>query len=67
MGKSPRLLPPIHPGEILRTEFMEPLRFSMNRLALDLRIPVTRITEILHERRGSAPGPLFQHQCRLLA
>jgi len=31
---------------------MEPLGLSMNRLALDLRVPVTRIAEILHERRA---------------
>jgi addiction module HigA family antidote len=49
------LLPPIHPGEILRVDFMEPLRLSMNRLALDLRVPVTRIAEIVHERRGITP------------
>lgn len=55
MAKSQRLLPPIHPGEILRAEFMEPLRLSMNRLALDLRVPVTRIAEIVHERRGVTP------------
>jgi addiction module HigA family antidote len=34
---------------------MEPLRLSMNRLALDLRVPVTRIAEIVHERRGITP------------
>jgi antitoxin HigA-1 len=45
-------LKPVHPGEILREEFMEPLGLSMNRLALDLRVPVTRIAEILHERRA---------------
>jgi len=52
VSKSQKLLPPIHPGEILRAEFMEPLRLSMNRLALDLRVPVTRVAEIVHERRG---------------
>lgn len=52
MARSQRLLPPIHPGEILRAEFMEPLHLSMNRLALDLRVPVTRVAEIVHERRG---------------
>jgi len=36
--KTQKLLPPIDPGEILRAEFMEPLRLSMNR-ALDLRVP----------------------------
>lgn len=55
MAKSDKLLPPIHPGEILRAEFMEPLKLSMNRLALDLRVPVTRIAEIVHERRGITP------------
>ncbi len=55
MAKSQKRLPPIHPGEILRGEFMEPLQLSMNRLALDLRVPVTRIAEIVHERRGVTP------------
>jgi addiction module HigA family antidote len=55
IAKSQKLLPPIHPGEILRIEFMEPLHLSMNRLSLDLRVPVTRIAEIVHERRGITP------------
>ena len=55
MAKREKLLPPIHPGEILRADFMEPLGLSMNRLALDLRVPVTRIAEIVHERRGVTP------------
>jgi antitoxin HigA-1 len=45
-------LKPVHPGEILREQFMKPLALSMNRLALDLHVPVTRIAEIYHERRG---------------
>ncbi|HVB32935.1 MAG TPA: HigA family addiction module antitoxin [Patescibacteria group bacterium] len=45
-------LKPVHPGEILREEFMRPLGLSMNRLALDLRVPVTRISEIVGERRA---------------
>ncbi len=52
MPKTNKLLPPIHPGEVLRADFMEPMNLSMNRLALDLRVPVTRIAEIVHERRG---------------
>jgi antitoxin HigA-1 len=55
MPKVQKPLPPIHPGEILRADFMEPLGLSMNRLALDLRVPVTRIAEIVHERRGISP------------
>lgn len=41
-----------HPGEMLREEFMKPLGLSANRLALELRVPVTRISEIANERRG---------------
>ncbi len=47
-----RKLRPVHPGEVLREEFMEPLRLSMNKLATDLRVPTTRIAEIYHERRA---------------
>lgn len=48
-------LAPVHPGEILREEFMKPLGLTMNRLALELRVPVTRIGEIVHGRRGVSP------------
>lgn len=43
---------PIHPGEFLREDFLVPLRLSANALALALRVPVTRISEIVRERRG---------------
>jgi antitoxin HigA-1 len=55
MTKADKPLPPIHPGEILREDFMRPLGLSMNRLALDLHVPVTRIAEIVHQRRGISP------------
>ena len=55
MANVQKRLSPIHPGEILRAEFMEPIQLSMNRLALDLHVPVTRIAEIVHERRGITP------------
>jgi|SRR5579872_3895049 addiction module HigA family antidote len=45
-------LKPVHPGEILREEFMAPLGLSMNRVALDLRVPVTRIADIVNEKRS---------------
>jgi addiction module HigA family antidote len=51
MRKAETLMPPVHPGEILREDFMKPLALSINRLALDLRVPATRIGEIVHERR----------------
>ena len=46
------LMPPVHPGEILREDFLKPLGLSINRLSLDLHVPATRIGEIVHERRG---------------
>ena len=48
----PRKLKPVHPGEMLREEFLKPHGLSMNRLALDLRVPVTRIADIVAKRRG---------------
>ena len=47
-----RDLPPIHPGEQLREEFLKPLGITAYRLAKDIRVPVTRIQSILAERRG---------------
>jgi addiction module HigA family antidote len=44
--------PPVHPGEMLREEFMKPLGISINGLALELHVPVTRISQIVNERRG---------------
>jgi antitoxin HigA-1 len=45
-------MPVLHPGEMLREEFMKPLGLSANALAMELRVPVTRISEIIRERRG---------------
>jgi antitoxin HigA-1 len=45
-------LKPVHPGEILSEDFMKPYALSMNKLALELRVPVTRIADIVAERRG---------------
>lgn len=42
----------IHPGEILREEYMAPLNLNVNALSLSLGIPATRLHEIVHERRG---------------
>src|ERR1700683_2645510 len=43
---------PVHPGEFLREDFLAPLGLSANALAIALRVPVTRISEIVRERRG---------------
>jgi addiction module HigA family antidote len=51
MRNSETLVPPVHPGEILREDFMKPLDLTVNRLALDLHVPATRVAEIVHQRR----------------
>jgi antitoxin HigA-1 len=45
-------LPPVHPGEVLREDLMAPLGISINALARDLRVPVTRVSEIVNGRRS---------------
>lgn len=43
---------PVHPGEILREDYLIPLGLSANALAVALSVPATRIHEIINERRG---------------
>jgi addiction module HigA family antidote len=43
---------PVHPGQFLRDDFLVPMGLSANALAIALRVPVTRISEIVRERRG---------------
>lgn len=45
-------LPPIHPGEILMGEFLEPMGISQYRLAKDISVPPRRINEIVHGKRS---------------
>jgi addiction module HigA family antidote len=45
-------LPPIHPGEILLEEFLEPLEISQYRVAKDISVPPRRINEIVHGMRA---------------
>jgi len=44
-----------HPGEILQEEFLQAMGISQYRLALDLRIPHSRVTAIVHGRRAISP------------
>ena len=41
-----------HPGETIREDYLKPLGMSVNRLALELRVPATRMLEIVNGRRG---------------
>ncbi|MGJ7458144.1 HigA family addiction module antitoxin [Halomonas sp. MA07-2] len=43
---------PIHPGEVLREDYLQPLGMSVNALARELRVPATRLHEIVNERRS---------------
>lgn len=43
---------PIHPGEILREDYLVPLEMSANALAKALKVPATRVNDIVRERRG---------------
>lgn len=49
MGK---LLDPIPPGEILLEEYMKPLNITQRQLAADIDIPISRISDIVHAKRG---------------
>jgi len=47
-----KMMDPIHPGEILMEEFLEPLGLSQYRLAKDISVPPRRINEIVHGKRS---------------
>jgi addiction module HigA family antidote len=46
---------PVHPGEILREEYLKPLEMSANSLAEALHLTATRINDIVREQRGVTP------------
>ncbi len=52
MARPVNRMRPVHPGEVLREEFLAPLGLSVNALANALDVPATRIHEIVKERRG---------------
>ncbi|MFN7922681.1 MAG: HigA family addiction module antitoxin [Bryobacteraceae bacterium] len=52
MPKLRHRTPPIHPGETLREDFLAPLGLTANRLALELRVPATRINDIVRGKRS---------------
>ena len=51
---------PVHPGEILREEYLLPLEMSVNSLAHQLRVPATRLQEIVKERRAITTDPAIR-------
>jgi len=52
-----RKLPPIHPGEVLKEDFLTPLGISNYRLAKEIGVPAQRIGEIMAGRLRSATTP----------
>ena len=52
MSQPVNSMQPVHPGEILREDFLAPLGMSVNALAKALGVPATRIHEIVKERRS---------------
>ncbi len=48
----PKKRPPTHPGEMLKTEFLEPYGFSQSEFAKNLRWSYARLNEIVHGKRG---------------
>ncbi len=57
MGRRAGLM---HPGEVLRERYMAPHGMSANALALALRVPATRVSEIIRERRGITADTAFR-------
>jgi addiction module HigA family antidote len=52
MTATTAVVAPIHPGEVLGTEFLEPLGVTQHRLAVAIGVPPRRINEIVHGKRG---------------
>jgi len=52
MARPENRMRPVHPGEVLREDYLTPLGLSVNALAQALGVPATRIHEIAKERRG---------------
>jgi len=48
-------LRPIHPGEVLREEFLGPLGMTAHALAQALRVPAPRVNDLVRERRSVTP------------
>jgi len=52
MARSVNRMRPVHPGEVLREDYLAPLGLSVNALSVSLGVPATRIHEIVKERRA---------------
>ncbi len=50
-----KVMPPVHPGELLREEFMEPLGITAYELAKGIGVPAPRMYDVVAEKRGISP------------
>jgi addiction module HigA family antidote len=51
----PKKIAPVHPGEVLREDYLKPLGMSVNKLAMSIGVPATRMGEIVNGRRAITP------------
>jgi len=56
MVRIPTNRPPTHPGEMLREEFLEPMRISQRDLANAIHIPYQQVHELVNQKRGITPS-----------
>ena len=54
-AKGQAFRPPIHPGRMLKEDLLDPLKISVNGLAVILRVPANRVNQIVHGRRAITP------------
>jgi len=52
VAMSENMFGPLHPGEVLVEEYLKPLNISQNKLALHMRVPAQRISEIINGKRA---------------
>ncbi|MBN2339556.1 MAG: HigA family addiction module antidote protein [Acidobacteria bacterium] len=55
MKKAARYRDPVHPGEVLKSDLLEPLGMSINGLARELHVPANRLSQIIRGKRGISP------------
>jgi addiction module HigA family antidote len=58
-----KLLPPVHPGEILREEFMVPMELSSHALARAIGVTPARVNDIVNEKRGITADTALRLGC----
>jgi len=58
-----KLLPPVHPGEILREEFMLPMELSSHALARAIGVTPARVNDIVNQKRGISADTALRFGC----